>query len=79
MPSQIYLDILGDLTFVEKAFIACAYLVMSIIKLRSSRIGSTTFYHWIWGHTVILPQNSEPLVKILPLNNLVPYNVICIA
>lgn len=47
LPYQKSFDILNDLTLIEKAFIAYAHLVMSIIKLRPSETGSTAFYHRI--------------------------------
>ncbi len=47
LPYQKYPDVFSDLTFVKKLFIACAHPVMSVIKLRPSKTGSTTSYHWI--------------------------------
>lgn len=35
---QKYPDVFSDLTFVEKVFIACAHLIISIIKLRRYKI-----------------------------------------
>ena len=51
---QKYPDILINLTLVKKAFIACAYPVMSIIKLKLSGSGFFTLYYWIQGHIVVL-------------------------
>lgn len=39
----------------EKEFIACAYSVISIIKLRPSGSGSSALYYGIQGHFVVLP------------------------
>ena len=78
-PCQKYSDILSDLTPVKEVFIACAYPIMSIIKLRASVYGSFALYYRIWGHTVVLSQNSGPLLTILPSSNLVPHDIICIA
>lgn len=46
-PCQKYPDILNDLTPVKEAFIACAYPVISIIKLRPSGSGFSVLYHRI--------------------------------
>ena len=79
LPCQNYPDVLSDLTLVEKAFIARAHSVMSVIKLRCSGTGSTASYHQIRGHMVMLSQNPGPLLTILPSSNLAPHDVICIA
>lgn len=44
-PCQKYSDILSDLTLVEKTFIARAYSVMLIIKLKLSGSGSSALYY----------------------------------
>lgn len=47
LPYQKYLDVFNDLTLIKEIFITCAYLIISIIKLKSSRTDLTTCYHWI--------------------------------
>lgn len=47
LPYQKYLNVFSDLTPVKKAFIACAYPIMSVIKWKPSRTSLTTLYHWI--------------------------------
>ena len=76
---QKYSNILSDLTCVKEAFIASAYLIMSIINLRLGGSGSSTLYYRIWGHTMVLPQNPEPPLTILSLSTLAPHDGICIA
>ncbi len=76
---QKYPEVLNDLPLIKEAFIACAHSVISVIKLRPSIIGLTTSYHLIRGHTIILPQNLEPSLTILPSSNLAPHDVIHIA
>lgn len=79
LPCQKYSDVFSDLTPIKKTFIACIYSVIFVIKLRPSITDSTTSYYRIQGLTVVLLQNPRPLLTILLLNNLAPYNVICIA
>ncbi len=76
---QKYPNVLSDLTPVKKAFITCTHPVMSIIKLRPSRTGSTASNHWIRDHMVVLPQNPGLLFTILFSSNLAPHDVIHIA
>ncbi len=47
LPYQKYFDVLNDLTLVKETFIARAHPIMSIIKLKPSRTGSTTSYYQI--------------------------------
>ncbi len=55
LPYQKYPDVLSNLTFVKKAFIACAHPIISVIKLKPSGTSLTTSYHQIQGHVVVLP------------------------
>lgn len=77
--SQKFPNIFSDLTPVNKAFIACAHLVISVINWRTSRTDSSVFYHRIWNHKVVLLQNPRLLFIIFSLSNLAPHNMICIA
>ena len=47
LPCQKYPYVLSDLTPVKEVFIACTYSVMSVIKLKPIRTGSTAFYNRI--------------------------------
>lgn len=41
LPCQKYFDILSNLTFIKKVFIACAYSIMFVIKLIPSKTSLT--------------------------------------
>lgn len=79
MPCQKYSDIFSNLTPVKEAFIAYTHLIISVIKLRPSKTGSTASCHRIWGHIIILSQNLGPLLTILPSSHLALHNMICMA
>lgn len=42
-----YFNIFSNLTFIKEVFITYTYLIISIIKLKLSKTGSTASYHWI--------------------------------
>ena len=68
---------LVDLTLVEKAVIARAHPVISILKLRP--IGESdpaTTYQRIRGHAVVFPQNPGLLLQLLPSATFQPHEVI---
>lgn len=52
--NQIYSNIFSDQIPVKKAFIACAHLIIFIIKLRSNRTNLTAFYYEIQSYIVVL-------------------------
>lgn len=79
LPCQKYPDVLSDLIPVKEVFIACAHLVISVIKLKPSGTRSTASYHQICGYTIVLSQNLRPLLTILSSSNVVPHDMICIA
>lgn len=61
---------------VEKAVIACAHSIISILKLRLAGNNSNTSYQRVRGHIIVLPQNLGPLLSFLPSLLLVLYNII---
>lgn len=62
----------------EEAAIACTYLVVSILKLQSSRALNLAVYSLIKGYVVPLSQNLSPLLNLLFCLMLALYNMICI-
>lgn len=79
LPYQKYPDILCNLTTIEKVFIACIHLIMSVIQLKRNKTSLIALYYWIWDYIVILSQNPGPLLIILSSSNLAPHDMICIA
>lgn len=69
---QNYPDALNNLTLVEKAVIACAYLVISILKLRPIGVSS---HQQVPEHEVVLTHNPGPLFTLLPSSSLVLHDV----
>ncbi len=76
MDCQSYPPALADLSMAEEATIACAHPVVSILKLRPSRAFNPAAYSHIKGHIVLLPQNSAPLLTLLPSPTLALHDVI---
>lgn len=62
---------LKGLRSIEKIIIARAYLVITILKLRSNNNFNPGLYRGIRGHSVLLPQNLELLLD-LPLSEIMP-------
>lgn len=50
-----YPEVLKDIILVEKAVIACAHSIISIIKLKPSSASISAFYSKICRHVMILP------------------------
>lgn len=73
---QNYLLVLEDIILVKKTIIACVYLVIFIIKLRSEKFGTIAFYQCICNHAVVFSQNLGSLLIILPSKSLALYNII---
>ena len=76
---QLYPSALVDLTLVEEAVIAQAHPVISILKLRPAGVGPAVTYQRVCGHAVVLPQNSGPLLSILPSRSLILHDIVRIA
>ncbi len=60
----------------EEAVIALLHPIISIIKLRASGASVSASYLRIRGHAVVLPQQSGPLLNLLPSNNIQLYDII---
>ena len=74
--AQFSLELEG-LTLVEKALIARAHPVISILKLRpASGSKPTATYQRIRDHAVVLSQNPGLLLNILPSSTFQPHQVI---
>ncbi len=73
---QSYPPVLADLSLAEKAAIACANPVVSILKLRPSGAFNPVAYSYIKGHVVLLLQNPALLLNLLPSPTLALHNVI---
>ena len=68
---------LTDLTLVEKAMVARAHPVISILKLRpTGGSNPAATYQRVRGHAVVLPQNPGPLLQILPSSTFQLHEVI---
>lgn len=67
------------MTVVDEAVIAWAHPIILTMKLRPCGSSSSTLYHRIRDHTVVLPQNLGPLLTILPLSVVALHDVIRIA
>lgn len=76
--SHSYPDVLKDFTLVEKAVIARAHPIISIIKLRPSGISVSASYSRICGHAVVLPQQPGLLLNLLLSNNFQFNNIIMV-
>jgi hypothetical protein len=73
---QHYPSVLEDLTPVEECFIAKCHPIGSILKLRPGGRSSTTNYNALKGHMIVIPQDPEPLLQILPSPDLELDNLI---
>ncbi len=76
MDCQLYPLALADLSMAEEAAIACAYPVVSILKLRPFGVFNPAAYSYIKGHIVLLPQNPASLLTLFPSQTLALYDVI---
>ena len=63
---QNYPSVLEDLTPVEECLIAKCHPLGMIIKLRPGGHTSPLNYRALRGHFVVIPQDPEPLLEILP-------------
>lgn len=73
---QSYPSILQDLTPVEECLIAKCHPIGIVLKLRPGGNSSPASYRAIRGHFIVISQDPEPLLHILPspdlnLNNLI--------
>ena len=62
----------------EEVAIAYTYLVVSILKLQSSRALNLAAYSLIKRYVVLLSQNLSPLLNLLFCLMLALHNMICI-
>src|SRR5947199_718583 len=63
---QDYPAELEDLTLTEEYAIARCHPIGAILKLKPNGLRNPTAYNGIRGHIVTIPQNSGPLLDILP-------------
>lgn len=63
---QHYPSVLEDLTPVEECLIAKCHPVGIVLKLRPGGHSSPVSYRAIRGHFIVMPQDPEPLLHILP-------------
>lgn len=73
---QNYPSVLDDLTPVEECLIAKCHPLGIIIKLRPGRQTSPLNYRASRGHFIVIPQDPEPLLDILPSPALTLHDVI---
>lgn len=73
---QHYPSVLEDLTPVEECLIAKCHPLGLILKLRPGGRSSPVTYRAIRGHFIVIPQDPEPLLRILPSPDLNLDNVI---
>jgi len=73
---QDYPSELKDLTPVEECLIAKCHPIGTILKLRPGGHSTPANYHALRGHMIVIPQNPEPLLQILPSPDLKLQNLI---
>ena len=73
---QNYSSVLENLSIAEEAIIARAHFIVTILKLRPNNRFNPGSYREIRGHTVILSQNSGPLLTLLLFNSAILEDVI---
>lgn len=61
---------------VEKAVIACAHPIISILKLRPTGTSFSVSYQQVQGHAVVLPQNPGLLLTFRSFFSLMLHDVI---
>jgi hypothetical protein len=66
MLCQNYPLVLEDLTPVEECLIARCHPVGVILKLRPGGCTSPVSYRALRGHFIVIPQDPEPLLRMLP-------------
>jgi hypothetical protein len=66
MLCQEYPSVLEDLTPVEECLIAKCHPVGIVLKLRPGGHSSLVSYRAIRGYFIVIPQDPEPLLHILP-------------
>ena len=66
MLCQHYPSVLEGLTPVEECLIAKCHPVGIVLKLRPAGHSSPVSYRAIRGHFIVIPQDPEPLLHILP-------------
>ncbi len=75
---QSYLPVLADFFLVKEAAIACAYPIVSIMKLRPFEAFNPTVYSCIKGHTILFLQNPASLLNLFSSLTLALHDVIYI-
>lgn len=63
---QNYPSALEDLTIVEERLIAKCHPTGTILKLRLGSYSSLANYNALRGHMILIPQDTGPLLQILP-------------
>jgi hypothetical protein len=63
---QHYPSNFEDLTPVEECLIAKSHPLGIVLKLRPGGHSSPVSYRAVRGHFIVIPQDPEPLMKILP-------------
>jgi hypothetical protein len=76
MLCQHYPSVLEDLTPVEECLIAKCHPVGIVLKLRPGGHSSPVSYRAVQGHFIVIPQDPEPLLHILPSPDLSLDNLI---
>ena len=57
-------DELKDLAWIEELLVACAQVVVRVVRLQARNQAS---YFGIKGHVILLPQDTTLLLDILPM------------
>jgi hypothetical protein len=73
---QSYPSVLEDLTPVEECLIAKCHPLGIIIKLRPGGQTSPLNYRASRGHFIVIPQDPEPLLEILPSRDLALHDMV---
>lgn len=72
---QNYPAVLETLTLVEECLIAMCHPLGIILKLRPGGYASPASYRALCGHFIVIPQDPEPLLEILPSPTVSLYDV----
>lgn len=62
---QDYPGLLNGLTSAEEVVITRAHLIVTILKLTPNNRFNLGFYRGVQGYSILLPQNSGPLLNLL--------------
>lgn len=73
---QDYPSALEDLTLTEEYLIAMCHPLGVVLKLRPGGRSSPVNYHALRGHFIVIPQDPEPLLQILPSPELALHSLI---